>query len=172
LRYEVVKMIKDRDAENHQNIKFLMAIGDGTLEELISYNELSDLCERQAEEELNDDQRYYAFDDEIDGHQGPMNQYDKQYRGSSYNLFVKWTNGEETWEPLAMMIKYDALSVAVYGQQHGLLDNDGWKRLKKFTKRQKHLIVKSERPSNMPSTMPSDTSSVLRCRGTGTTHSV
>jgi predicted Abi (CAAX) family protease len=46
LRYEVVKMIKDRDAANHQQITFPMAIGDGTLEELISYNELSDLCKR------------------------------------------------------------------------------------------------------------------------------
>ena len=33
----------DRDAENHNQIKFLLALGDRQLEELISYNELSDL---------------------------------------------------------------------------------------------------------------------------------
>ena len=33
----------DHNAENHQQIKFLLALGDGELEEIISYNELSDL---------------------------------------------------------------------------------------------------------------------------------
>ena len=43
VRAKVVRKIMDRDAENHQQIKFLLALGDGRLEEIISYNELSDL---------------------------------------------------------------------------------------------------------------------------------
>ena len=35
----------DHDSENHQQIKFRLALGDGQLEEIISYNELSDLVE-------------------------------------------------------------------------------------------------------------------------------
>ena len=40
---KVVQKIMDRDAENHSQIKFLLALSDGQLEEIISYNELSDL---------------------------------------------------------------------------------------------------------------------------------
>ena len=40
---KVVRKITDRDAENHDQIKFLLALGDGQLDELISNNELSNL---------------------------------------------------------------------------------------------------------------------------------
>ena len=43
IRAKVVRKIIDRNAENHDQIKFLLALGDGQLEELISYNELCDL---------------------------------------------------------------------------------------------------------------------------------
>ena len=43
VRAKVVRKIMDRDAENHQQIKFLLALGDGKLEEIISYNELNNL---------------------------------------------------------------------------------------------------------------------------------
>ena len=43
VRAKVVSKVMDRDAENHQQIKFLLALGDGKLEEIISYNELIDL---------------------------------------------------------------------------------------------------------------------------------
>ena len=39
----VVRKILDCDADNHSKIKFLLSLGDGQLEEIISYNELSDL---------------------------------------------------------------------------------------------------------------------------------
>ena len=40
---KVVCKIMDQDAENHSQIKFLLTLGNGQLEEIISYNELSDL---------------------------------------------------------------------------------------------------------------------------------
>ena len=33
----VVKKINDADAQNHQNLKFLLKLGDGELEEIIEY---------------------------------------------------------------------------------------------------------------------------------------
>ena len=136
MRYTVVKQIMDRDAANHEKIKFLLSVGDGTLEELITYNELSDLVERQMDAELRDEVDYFAFDAVV-GHQGPMNHADPRYRGSSYNVQVQWTTGEKTWEPLAIMIKDDPITVAQYAQEKGLLDCDGWKRLKRYTRRKK-----------------------------------
>ena len=40
---KVVSKIMDQDAENHSQIKFLLTLGNGQLEEIISYIELSDL---------------------------------------------------------------------------------------------------------------------------------
>ena len=36
LRAKVVRQIMDHDAENHQQIKFLLSLGDGEMEELIA----------------------------------------------------------------------------------------------------------------------------------------
>ena len=35
---KVVCKVIDQDAESHQEIKFLLSLGDGQMEELISYN--------------------------------------------------------------------------------------------------------------------------------------
>ena len=40
---KVVRKIRDWDEMNHQKIKFLLSLGDRELEEIISYNKLSDL---------------------------------------------------------------------------------------------------------------------------------
>ena len=52
-RAKVARKIVDNDAANHQKIKFLVEMSDGKLEELIAYNELSDVIERQHEAELH-----------------------------------------------------------------------------------------------------------------------
>ena len=39
--------VLDCDAQDHQPIKILLALSDGELEEMISYNELSDLVSAQ-----------------------------------------------------------------------------------------------------------------------------
>jgi hypothetical protein len=46
-RTKVAHKIVDNDAVNHQKIKFLVEISDGKLEEIIAYNKLSDVIERQ-----------------------------------------------------------------------------------------------------------------------------
>jgi hypothetical protein len=43
--------LKDpRHAENHKKIKFLVKIGDGNFDEIISYNTLCDMVEDQNED--------------------------------------------------------------------------------------------------------------------------
>eukprot|EP00977_Amphora_coffeiformis_P023322 scaffold13003_cov122-Amphora_coffeaeformis.AAC.3 len=44
---KITRKVLDREPEYHQAIKFLVTIGDGEFEEIISYNELSDIVERQ-----------------------------------------------------------------------------------------------------------------------------
>ncbi|KAI2503064.1 hypothetical protein MHU86_11412 [Fragilaria crotonensis] len=55
MRARVIRKIMDNDAHNHQNIKFLLEIGAGEHDEIIAYNELSDLVERQVNEERSTD---------------------------------------------------------------------------------------------------------------------
>jgi len=140
MRARVVRKIMDNDAHNHQNIKFLLEIGAGEHDEIIAYNELSDLVEQQVNEERStDDMSPWVYDDII-AHQGPLKPTDPFYKGSSYNVLVRWMNGEETYEPLYEMIKDDPISVAKYAKEQGLLDTPGWKKLQKFARRIKKYL--------------------------------
>ena len=49
LRAKIVRKINDDDAANHQNIKFLVEVGNGDADEIIAYAELSALIEAQRE---------------------------------------------------------------------------------------------------------------------------
>jgi hypothetical protein len=140
MRARVVRKIMDNDAHNHQNIKFLLEVGAGEFDEIIAYNELSDLVERQVNEERStDDMSPWVYDDII-AHQGPLKPTDPFYKGSSYNVLVRWMSGEETYEPLYEMIKDDPISVAKYAKEQGLLDTPGWKKLQKFARRIKKFL--------------------------------
>ena len=96
IRAKVVRKIMDHDAENHDQIKFLLALGDGQLEELISNNELSDLVtELMATKESG--QQDVASYSEILDHQGPLKAHDPRYKGSSYNVIQFPPEMDENW---------------------------------------------------------------------------
>jgi hypothetical protein len=46
-RGKIVQKILDKDAQNHQQIEFLVKVGDNDYDEIISYNELSNIIEEQ-----------------------------------------------------------------------------------------------------------------------------
>jgi hypothetical protein len=60
-RAKVVRKMIDNDSDNHQKIKFLLEIGEGDYDEIMAYNELSDLLERQNDEGLNDPNRAWIY---------------------------------------------------------------------------------------------------------------
>jgi hypothetical protein len=130
----VVRKLIDRDSENHRNLKFLLEIGEGNFDAIITYNELCDLIEKQEEQqESKDPDTLWTYDD-ILGHQGPLKPNDPFYKGSSYNVLVKWSNGEESYEPLYFLIKDDPIFLARYARDHGLLSTPGWKSLNKYVR--------------------------------------
>jgi hypothetical protein len=99
MRARVVWKIMDNDAHNRQNIKFLLEIGAGEFDEIIAYNELLDLVERQVnEEQSTNDMSQWIYDDII-AHQGPSKPTDPLFKGSSYNVLIRWMNGEKTMNP-------------------------------------------------------------------------
>ena len=137
---KIVQKILDQDAENHQHIKFLVKIGDGAFDEIISYNELSNLVEEQHSSADNLPDTVFAFKGILD-HQGPLLSSHKDYKGSSYNLLVLWEDNSETYEPLDILIKDDPISVAKYAQDNDLLDTPGWKRLKQLSIKQDRITL-------------------------------
>jgi hypothetical protein len=114
---------------------FLVEIYDGKLEEIIAYNKLSDVIERQHKAELHiPDGASWAFK-EITEHQGPLTPSDRRYKGSSYNVLVHWEDGSETFEPLSVMAKEDPITRAKYAKDNDLLDKRGWKSLQRIASR-------------------------------------
>ena len=78
----------DRDAKNNQQIKFLLSLSSGQLEEIISYNELSDLVNESMVAKESGQHDFITYSGIIN-HQGPIKKHDLKYKGSSYN--VLWT---------------------------------------------------------------------------------
>ena len=136
VRAEVVRKVMNREAEDHEKIQMIVSLGNDEEEEIIAYNKLCEIIEKEHERELNDPDRQWIFKS-IDKHDGPLKASDPQYNGSSYNVLVKWEDGSETWEPLKMMIVSDPVTCAEYASTNKLLETEGWKGLKRYTKRTK-----------------------------------
>ena len=128
IRAKVVRKIMDHDAENHNQIKFLLALGDGQLEELISYNELSDLVSESLAAKESGQQDFVSYSGILD-HQGHLKAHDPRYKGSSYNVLVNWDDGTQTWEPINLIGKQDPVTIVRYGHDNRLLNKPGGKFL-------------------------------------------
>ena len=70
---KVVEDIEQVDGERVQNLSFILGIGNGKLEEIISYNQLVDHLEAAANEDNKISDDLYKFRALI-GHQGPSSQ--------------------------------------------------------------------------------------------------
>ena len=95
VRAEVIKKINDFDAQNHKNIKMLLKYGDGDAEELISYVELNDIISQMVDDEEANPDRPFIYKGII-LHQGPLNSKDKNYKGSKYNVKVRFASSSST----------------------------------------------------------------------------
>jgi hypothetical protein len=69
----------------------------------------------------------------ITGHQGPLLPTAPAYKGSRYNVKVLWETGEMTFEPLSIFSRDAPLHCALYAEEHQLLDDPGWKHLRRYS---------------------------------------
>jgi hypothetical protein len=136
LRAEVVRKINDVDAGNHKNLKMLLKLGDGEVEDIMSYVEINDLITEQMEQELSNPDHQWTFKG-ILGHQGPLSKDSGNWKGSKYNVKVQWEDGSITYEPLNIFAKDDPITCAMYAKEHDLLETAGWKFLRKHARRTK-----------------------------------
>ena len=100
--------------------------------------ELCDTIEEQ-EQQKNNESSLHTYTD-ICGHEGPFKPSDPQYKGSRYNIKIKWNDGSTSMEPLAIFIKDDPITCAIYAKEHGLLNKPGWKLLHPFVRRHANYI--------------------------------
>ena len=61
------------------------------------------------------------------------------WKGSKWNVLVRWDDGSETWEPLNVMIAQDPVTCASYAKRNDLVELPGWTSLRKYARRAKVL---------------------------------
>ena len=139
VRALVENKIFDRDKKAHQDIKFLIKVGDEETREIMDYNQLSDLIAEQEDAQARGEAEYHKLDKILDHRR-------KNNRGA-IECLVLWENGEETWEPLRTLKDDDPITVAKYAKDNDLLDQPGWKRFKKtsYTIKLLHRLIASSR---------------------------
>jgi hypothetical protein len=96
--------------------KYLVELGDGDRQEIMTYQQIMDLVEDQLDTDENT--KLWTYESILDHRKNNKNKFE---------VLVKWTTGEETWEPLTWIAHQDPMTLATYAKEHGLLNQPGWK---------------------------------------------
>ena len=78
---QVVEIIDQDNGQRIENINFILDIGNGKVEELISYNQLLEHLENAQDHDMDMDQELYRFR-AIIGHQGPLLASDPDWKAN------------------------------------------------------------------------------------------
>ena len=135
---QVVEIIDQYNGQRVENMNFILDIGNGKVEELISYNQLLEHLEKTQDPDMGMDQELYRFR-AIIGHQGPLLASEPDWKGSKYNVQVEWETGEITFEPLSIIATDDPVTCAAYAKENDLLALEGWRRFRSLAKKDKVL---------------------------------
>ena len=135
---KVVEIIDQDNGQRVENINFILDIGNGKVEELISYNQILEHLENAQDHDMGMDQELYKFR-AIIGHQGPLLASDPDWKGSKYNVQLEWETGEITFEPLSIIAADDPVTCAAYAKEHDLLALERWHRFRSLAKKDKVL---------------------------------
>ena len=131
---KVVEIIDQENDHRVENINFILDIGNGKVEELISYNQLLEHLETAQDNDMGMDQELFKFR-AIIGHQGPLAASDPDWKGSKYNVQVEWETGEITFEPLSVIAADDPDTCAAYAKENDLLAVKGWHRFRNLVEK-------------------------------------
>jgi hypothetical protein len=121
--------------DNPEHIRFKCSINDDQFEEIMAYNDII----QRIEQDDSEDTTVWKYK-RITAHEGPLDRNNRNYKGSKFNVMMKWETGEITTEPLSVIAADDPVSCAIYARENNLLDLDGWKRFKGIAKRQKKMF--------------------------------
>ena len=85
---KVIEISEKLDGDQNavvDNINFLLDVGQGSSQAIISYNQVLNYVEKANQE----DDSLYKFR-AITNHHGPLKKSDPKYNGSLYNIMVEW----------------------------------------------------------------------------------
>ena len=133
---QVVKIMDHDHGSRVENIYFILDIGNGKVEELISYNQLLEHLENAQDHDMGMDQELYKFT-AIIGHKGPLLASDSDWKGSKYNVQVEWVTWEMSFEPLSIIAANGPVTCAAYAKVNDLLEV--WCRFRSHAKKDKVL---------------------------------
>ena len=88
-----MEIIDNENGHRVEYVKFILDIGNGKVEELISYNQLLEHLETAQDNDLGMDQELFKFR-AIIRHLCPLAATDPDWRVSKYNVQVAWETGE------------------------------------------------------------------------------
>jgi hypothetical protein len=131
---EAIEHHEDQQRQHPKHQKFRCLVNHNQDEEIFGFNEIVQFIGQD-----DDDTTVWKYRS-IKAHEGPLKKSHPNYKGSLYNVLIKWENGEVTSEPLTIIAADDPVSCAIYGKKAGLLEHDGWKRFKSIAKQQKKLF--------------------------------
>ena len=131
---QFVEIIDQDNGQRIENINFPLDIGNGKVEELISYNQLLEHLENTQDHDMGMDQELYRFR-AIIGHQGPLLASDPDWKGRKYNVQVEWETGGIIIEPLSIITADDPVTCAAYAKENDLLALEGWHRFRSHAKK-------------------------------------
>ena len=121
---KVVEQNEAQDGNRIPNTNFILDIGEGKVEELITYDHLLDHLE-QAEDQINSlDQELNKFR-AIICHKGPLKVTVAIWKGSKYYVQIEWETGEITVERLSVIAAADPITCAAYAREHNLNNLEG-----------------------------------------------
>jgi hypothetical protein len=110
-------------------IKLRLQVRDEEFDELVAHNDIIRYIDNNSTSDGS-----WKFRELFD-HEGLICESSEWYNGSTYNVLFEWENGEKTWEPLKSIGMDDPVTCALYGKEHKLLDELGWKRFKTLAHR-------------------------------------
>lgn len=132
-RAEVKKRLETPDGDTEQ---YLVSLGDGKREEVMTYSALLDILEKQQHAEQVADPDGYCTFKSIAAH---------RKNGRSWDVLIKWEDDSETWEPLSSISRQDPITLAAYAKNHSLSETHGWKRFKSYVKTSPKLVSGARR---------------------------
>ena len=123
---------------------FVVRIADGKQTDILTYDAIvqgiSDQLEREADQSEED--RYWLFK-EVKDH---------RKAGNSWEVLLKWEDDSETWEPLSAVAKDDPIHLAKYAIDKDLLELPGWKRFRRYNRKNQKKLNRLLRQAKLKST--------------------
>ena len=113
---------------------FQTSLGKGQATDVMKHYAIIKILDTQLQQksELEDKGQFFLFR-EITYH------WINKGTNSSYDVLIIWEDWSVTWEPVSVMRHYYPIYFAKYAHDHDLLDNPGWKQLRRYVNNTKKI---------------------------------